>query len=198
MRNKQDVERIGGWRMFGPLIAICILVLVLALPGCSDKATDVNSSQDQINFFDLPFDDAIAKRSDNYDAVYWYWDWILENEGGIIDVPGGHGAFVFEVEAHSFPADTVFEIGVYVVEADGAPVIIYDFGPDGLEFSSPAKLILDADVVASLGQSSIAFYYLNGNNWVYQGTYHADATGKISIDVYHFSKYGTGKPPDGP
>ncbi|MEW6411326.1 MAG: hypothetical protein AB1483_02505 [Candidatus Zixiibacteriota bacterium] len=196
MRGKQSANRIGGWRLFAPLIAICVLVLVLALPGCSDKVAEVNSSEDQVNFFDLPFDEeALAKRSSLYEAVYWTWDRILVDEGGVIDVPGGQGAFSFEIEANSFPMDTVFEIRVCVVESDVAsPVILYEFCPDGLVFSKPARLVLDADVVASFGQQFVDFYYLLGNKWVYQGTYYADEEGVIAIDVHHFSKYGTGGP----
>ena len=45
MRGKQSANRIGGWRLFAPLIAICVLVLVLALPALELTLVDLATLQ---------------------------------------------------------------------------------------------------------------------------------------------------------
>ncbi len=194
MKSKQGGLRVArGW-LVTPLVTTLILAVVFGLPGCSDKPLNVEPTQDEIGFFDLPFDDeAIAKRSVSYEAVYKCFQELSAEEGGTIEVPGSNGAFSFVVAPNSFPADTVIEIEIYIIDDDEiSPTVIYEFKPDGLVFSEPAKLVVNTKVVAGLNSESVGFYYLMGNRWVYQGTFFStDGVDEIIIEVPHFSKWGT-------
>lgn len=192
MNGKQGNRGLVRWRLLTPLVMVFALAMVLGLPGCGDQPLDVNTSQEEVNFFDLPFD-PLEKKTTYLDYNVTFGTIEVE-EGGTLVVPGGHSTFTFKVEPYSFPEDAVFSVGVYIVSEDGdAPTIIYEFEPDGLEFTIPATLILDADYVAGLGSNSVDFYYLDGRRWVFQGKYFADANRKINIPVEHFSRWGTGR-----
>jgi hypothetical protein len=194
MKDKHGSRWTASWRAFAPLVAILALVLIFGLPGCSDKPLDVNTSQEDISFFDLPFDDdALAKRGlGDYEAVYRTEDYLTVEDGGSIAINGHDGAYTFVVEPYSFPEDTRFTVAIYVIEdTPTKTTIVYEFGPDGLEFTVPAHLILNADAVAAMGAESIDFYYLNGNKWAYQGTYFRNKDNQFVIPIEHFSKYGT-------
>ena len=194
MKNKKGSLGVArGW-LFTPLVTTLILAFVFGLPGCGDQPLNVEPSQDEIGFFDLPFDDeAIAKRTVSYEAIYMCFQELSPEEGGRIEVPGSKGAFAFEVAPHSFPEETVFEIKVYIVDTDDALTVIYEFEPDGLVFSEPAKLIINTEVITGFAAESLDYYYLNGNKWIYQGTFSATdgAADEIVIDVPHFSKWGS-------
>jgi hypothetical protein len=194
MKDKLGNRWIASWRPFAPLVVILALVVIFGLPGCSDKPLDVNTSQEDISFFDLPFDDnALAKgRPVSYDAVYRTEDYLTVEDGGLIEINSHDGAFTFVVEPYSFPEDTRFTVAVYIVEdTPEKTTIVYEFGPDGLVFTEPAHLILNADVVAAMGAQSTDFFYLSGNKWIYQGTYFRDKDNQFVIPIEHFSKYGT-------
>jgi len=183
-----------GWHLFAPLVAIFALVIVCGLSGCSDEPLDVNTSQEDVDFFDLPYDEeTLSKRGDTYLDVIVASEYLTVQDGGTIDVHGNNGDFSFVVTPNTFPENTLFDVRIYVVEDDDAKVsIIYEFGPDGLVFSEPAWLVLDADVVAGSDAEGIAFYYLDGKKWIYQGFYRPNKDGEIWVDIYHFSKYGSG------
>jgi len=196
MRDKDGNRWPTGWRLFAPLAAILALVVVFGLSGCSDEAVNVNTSQEEVDFFDLPFDEEVlTKRGESYVDVFVASRYLEASEGGTISVHGNDGDFKFVVAPYSFPTSTLFTVTVYIVEDEDAKVsIIYEFSPDGLVFSAPAWLVLDADVVTGVDSDAIDFYYLDGKRWKFQGTYHANQDGEIWVDIHHFSRYGSGGP----
>lgn len=192
MNGTQSNRGLIRWRLMTPLALVFALAVIIGLPGCSNQPLEVNSSQEEINFFDLPFD-PLDKKTDYLDYNVTFGTIDVEDGGTLVVPGGGHTSFAFKVEPYSFPENTVFSVGVYIVSEDGeAPTIIYEFEPDGLEFTVPATLILDAEYAAGLGNDYVNFYYLNRNKWVFQGKYYADDKGKINIPIEHFSRWGTG------
>lgn len=190
MRGMLSNRGLVRWRWLTPFLMIFALAAIVGLQGCSDESLDVNTSQEEVNFFDQPFD-PLDKKTDYVDYNVTFGT-IEVDEGGVLVVPGGHNTFAFEVAPNSIPENTVISVGVYIVNEDEVPTIIYEFEPDGLEFTVPATLILEADYVAGPEGKSVDFYYLNRNKWVFQGKYFADANGQIKIPVEHFSRWGTG------
>lgn len=191
MRDRPSKQRIALWRSFMPLVAILALAVAFGLPGCSDKSLDTNTSQEEISFFDLPYYDGdLAKKG--YVATYLTEDYLHADEGGVIEITAHGAVFSFVVAPNSFPEDTRFTLGIYIVEdSPEKTTVIYEFGPDGLVFSEPAHLILDANVVVPEGVETIDFFYLNKNRWMYQGTYDRNQNNQFDIDINHFSRYGT-------
>ncbi len=194
MKGKQGNRSGAHWRLFAPLVAVLALAFVLGLPGCSDQPLDVNSAQEDVNFFDLPFDEAIAKKGLDYVAVFGTEDYIAADEGGAIEINGHDAIWTFEVPPNSIPDDVRITVRIYIVEdTPEKTTVIYEFGPDGLEFSIPALLTLDADAVAGSNGETLDFYFLERNKWVYQGTFDRNRDDQFVIPIYHFSRYGTGR-----
>jgi len=194
MSNQQGNRWPTRWGAIAPLVVILTLVVILGLPGCSDEPLNVNTSQEDVDFFDLPFDEEVLSKGGlTYLDVGVASQYLEVDEGGTIEVHGNNGEFRFVVPPFSFTTNTLFTVAVYVIEDDDARVsIIYEFSPDGLVFSEPAWLVLDADVVAGVDGDSIDFYYLDGKRWKLQGTYRANKDGEIWVDINHFSRYGSG------
>ncbi|UCG60526.1 MAG: hypothetical protein JSV52_09330 [Candidatus Zixiibacteriota bacterium] len=194
MKGKHGNRYGAPWRLIAPLVAILSLAVIFGLPGCSDQPLDVNTSQEDVSFFDLPFDEAIAKKGLEYDAVFGTEDYIAAEDGGTIAI-NGHGAiWSFQVFPNSIPNDVRITVRIYIVEdTPEKTTVIYEFGPDGLEFSVPALLTLDADAVAGTNGQTIDFYYLNKNRWVYQGTFNRTGDDEFVIPIHHFSRYGSGR-----
>lgn len=185
-----------NWRvLLACLTLLGVGSLGLVLSGCSSNelvVTEVN--QDYVSFFDQPyFPDAVAKRTDFTSASYRYVTSRLEASlGGVMALNDNVDIEAFVVMPVSFPADTTFTVTITkLVTADGEEPIIYDFGPDGLQFSKPAVLRLNVAQLYGPDVSSISFYYLNEKNgmWVYLESYAADDGGYAYAPVDHFSNY---------
>ncbi len=191
MKDRLSKQRIALWRSLMPVVAILALAVAFGLPGCSEKPLDVNTSQEEISFFDLPFDDGVFAKK-GLVATYRTEDFITVAEGGTIEISAHGAVFSFVIAPNSFPEDTRFTLAIYILEdTPDKTTVVYEFGPDGLVFTEPALLVLDANVVVPEGSQTIDFYYLNKNRWVYQGTYDRNKDDQFVIGIDHFSRYGT-------
>ncbi|UCG60529.1 MAG: hypothetical protein JSV52_09345 [Candidatus Zixiibacteriota bacterium] len=169
----------------------------LIFAGCSDNGLVVNndSYEDQVSFFDLPYyPDAVARRTDLSDATFKkVVSRLLTDQGGVIALNDDEDAEVFVVVPGSFPEDTTFTIDVTkLVTTDGEMPAIYEFGPDGLQFSRPAVLRLDLEVLFGKNAKAVEWYFLNEqtNCWEYLMTCEADDARIACVPIYHFSAYG--------
>lgn len=192
MRARQSSLWVARWGFSAPLVAVLTLIVILGLPGCSDEPLDINTSQEDVNFFDLPFDEELlSKRGTVIKQVYVISQYVEADEGGTIEIRGNDGDFAFIVEPFSMPEDALITIKIYEVQDEDARVsFIYEFAPDGLVFSEPATLVLDADIVAD-GGDSITLYYLDGKRWVPMDNLKA-VNGTFLAKIPHFSRWGSG------
>lgn len=194
------------------LLIIAAMVLTACLIGCSDKALvtdDSDTLSDGTSFFDLPFDEsAFAKRTDVVvEDIIEVQEFLVVDEGGVIlfgDTSDLETAEAFIVQAESFSPDTLFSILVTkIITVDGEMPIIYDFGPDGLAFTKPALLRINAWEDFGKNTDAVDLYWLNEETslWEKVDTAEADPlTGNVVFELKHFSKYGTTTstgPPDG-
>jgi len=163
--------------------------------GCSDNGLilDNSSSDDYVSFFDLPYDaSALAKRSDiaiSESAVVQKR--IMAGEGGVIPLGPDENVEAFVVVANSIEEDTTITITVTkILTTDGEMPIVFDFGPDGLQFSRPAVLRLNLFELFGENTASMNFYWLNEetNEWELEATLDADSDGFAYGSVEHFSK----------
>lgn len=190
-------------RKYRPGLWICSILagcacLILILAGCSDDAAilDNNSySEDNVSFFDLPYyPDALAKRSDILVSESKYFESRLSaSSGGVIPLGDDADVESFVVLPASFLSDTTFAITVTrFMTDDGEMPIVYEFGPDGLQFSRPAVLRLNVAELFGRNVSEIELYLLNEDTNMFElvVTLAADAQGYVYGPVEHFSSYG--------
>lgn len=183
------------WRWMAPLLSAAFLLATFCFSGCSDNPADINSTDSETSFFDLPFDELeFAKGGKTYEAVYSAEALISAEDGGIISVGKNQQVFHFEVLPRTIPRDTVVSVTVYVVEdSENSTIIIFEFLPDGLTFATPATLTMDAGELANKAIDEIDWYYLQGNRWIYQNTIGVNTNDKFVIPVEHFSRWGADK-----
>lgn len=182
-------------------LAVCLMFLGVAslglvLSGCSDNGLVVTNDQsdDYVSFFDQPYyPDAVAKRSDVVDASFRYVESkLLAEQGGVIALNDNEDLEAFVVLPGSFPTDTTFTVSVTkLVTDDGETPVIYDFGPDGLQFSRPAVLRLNVGELFGKNVTTMTLYWLNEetNLWECQDTCQVDDQYYVYVSIEHFSTY---------
>ncbi|MEW6411324.1 MAG: hypothetical protein AB1483_02495 [Candidatus Zixiibacteriota bacterium] len=199
MSSKLIESRAAKWGLLVSFVAVFALMSGLYLPGCSQNPTtssDLNLSQDETNFFELPFDEsALAKKvtDPTVDVEIALGEGLVTVDGGgVIEVGTKH---LFTVAPMSVYTNTLISAEITRIEEDGIVTAIYEFGPHGTVFSLPAVLQIDAKTLFDKGTKSINFYYLNEqtNLWELQGQYPVDDNGYAHVPVYHFSKYGASR-----
>ena len=195
----------GGTMVF--FLAAMIFSAVVILTGCENTPLTTDSasidSGDQGSFFDLPFDeDALAKASNTnitIDTIAFYENFITVDEGGVVLLGETESSDAFVVQPESFLQDTAFVLEVTkIVDAEGEMAVIYDCGPDGLVFTKPAILLVNAWEDFGKKAESVNLYWLNEttNRWELMATSYVDAiSGQVAFELDHFSKWGMDSPP---
>ncbi|MEW6411325.1 MAG: hypothetical protein AB1483_02500 [Candidatus Zixiibacteriota bacterium] len=202
MASRIIESKASQWGLLVSFVAVFALLSGLYLTGCSQSpttSTDLTLSQDQEGFFELPYDETALEKeavNPNMEVEVLYGEGLVTTEdGGDIWVGTAGNIHEFLVSPMAIPSDTIIQIGVTKVEWHDEIVVLYDFGPDGLQFAIPAVLKVNAQKLFGANVSAINWFYLDErtNTWQYQGSYQVDALGEIEIPVYHFSKYGASR-----
>ncbi len=147
------------------------------------------------SFFETAYDqDALSKRADIAQLEIDFRSQRLQTVlGGMIPLQADASVEAFVVLPGSFLSDTTFTVEITrFVASDGNPIVLYNFGPDGLQFSRPAVVRINVAALLGKNVTSMDFYWLNPGTgyWELQDTYKADAQGYIYAGVSHFSSYG--------
>lgn len=113
---------------------------------------------------------------------------LIGDDGGLLSLELGDKTATFLV-----PAGALDENALIVMKAVQAPTpmgeaTVFDFGPDGLEFSNPATLSLET---ARAEGSVLRLYWWNDSvgRWELQESC-VVSNGGVHFSVHHFSKYG--------
>jgi len=105
-------------------------------------------------------------------------------EGGTLQTASG--AAKLEVPAGALAADTTLTVAVVAKTADTASEI-YDFGPDGQQFSTPVTLTIAYDRNPGEGNKAV-LAWKDGDKWTELAGSVANA-GKVTAPVTHFSHF---------
>jgi hypothetical protein len=202
MRDKLIQSRAAKWGLFISFVAVFALISGLYLPGCSNNpatSSETTASQDQTNFFDLPFDEAaFAKILEDPNVnveVLSAEELCTVEDGGTISVGTAGNFYEFLLLPYTLETDVIVTMEIIKVETkpSGQVRVIYDFSPDGLVFPVPAILWVDVAKVLGKRATCADLYYLNEQTgqWEFQGRYCVDpVTEKVGFPIEHFSKYG--------
>ena len=107
------------------------------------------------------------------------------SKGGVVAAPGDKGKLT--IPANALGADTTITLALSPAASDTVTEI-FDFGPSGTTFSTPATLEIAADASKLATGKSFALAVQEGTTWkpIAGSTY---ANGKVSGPVAHFSKF---------
>ena len=201
----KDMLALVASRRWGILISLMAVTSVigamLVLSGCSSDWLVSDSSEsldDGSSFFDQPYDaDAVAKRRDITDVEYSSAQQFMRtSEGGVLPLDEDPAVAAFVVLRDSFVRDTLISVQVTrLVTTDGETPVICEFQPDGLQFSRPAVVRINAHEVFGKSTRTVSFYGLNEmtHEWELLQTRNVDSlTSVVCFDVAHFSSYGAG------
>lgn len=109
---------------------------------------------------------------------------IAAAEGGAITTPAGEAAI--DIPANALGGDTTITIDVLPAVEDTASAI-YDFGPDGTKFATPARIALEFTGAVPEGKRAILAWQ-DGTNWI-EVPGSSLSNGKVSGDVDHFTHF---------
>lgn len=193
-----------GW--IACLLTLTVLGGALLLFGCGDSAlqsTEASLDEESTYFFDQPFyADELAKRV-TIDTTYEVVQLLTALEGGVIMLDGTQDLATAEalvVQELSIPTDTIFQIEITKIITDDGSPIIYDCHPDGLVFSQPAILRINAWADFGKKTEEVYLYRLNETThmWELQMIAPVGADGMTYFPIPHFSRWGADDPPRGP
>ncbi|UCE25094.1 MAG: hypothetical protein JSU74_03325 [Candidatus Zixiibacteriota bacterium] len=194
MKHRFHRWSINRWAIMASLITAGGFILGLILAGCSDNGLvfEVTDSEERVSFFDQPYyDDALAKRTDILEAeVTFHQARLRTSEGGVLTLGEDENIEAFVVLPNSFVDDTTFTVEVTkIVTEDGEALIVFEFGPDGLQFFRPAVLRLDLGVLFGRNVTSVEFAWLDEEThmWGDPVTYDADSNQIACVSIGHFS-----------
>lgn len=201
MFNRLILSRATKWGLLASMLAVFALFSGIFLPGCSNNpnsATDMSTFQDEVSFFDLPFDDemlakAIADPSIDVQVISGE-NLVTVEDGGIIYVGATGNLHEFIVPAGAVPYDVNITLEIVKLErrSNGYVSVIYDFGPDGLVFAEPAILRMDVTKVLGRKATEAHLYYLNEETgqWEEKGVFPAGPDNYVNMTIDHFSRWG--------
>lgn len=201
MRRKQgSLTRAGRW-FVGATFLVAFAASVLLLSGCGDSPISPVIGDDSVgalqhveqNHGALLAQDsngASPKLLGNLlrNVFYALESLLIGNDGGLLSLELGDKTATFSV-----PAGALDENALIVMKAVQAPTpmgeaTVFDFGPDGLAFSSPATLSLETTRAEG---SVLRLYWWNDSvgRWELQESC-VVSHGSVHFSVHHFSKYG--------
>ncbi|UCD62843.1 MAG: hypothetical protein JSW34_08740 [Candidatus Zixiibacteriota bacterium] len=190
------------WSILITLSALVVFVgAVLVLSGCSNDGmlSDVpDSTGDDPSFFDQPYDPgALAKRSDisdiQFDSAQAY---VRADEGGMLVLGDDANVAALVFLPGSVSQDTLISVEITsLATTAGETPVIWDFKPDGLQFSRPTIVRLNAAELFGTSTSSVTLYWLNEatHEWEPEQVSEVDSEGVVCLELKHFSSYAAGE-----
>ena len=106
--------------------------------------------------------------------------------GGTVEAAGGEASLA--IPAGALPADTTITVASLPSEA-GTEAPVFDFGPDGLQFTTPVTLSIAFDGLVPEGKkAALAWFDEAAGTWTaIEGS--TTAGGKVQGPVSHFTKF---------
>ncbi len=168
--------------------SFAVLAAILIIAGCSQNLSlEPNSPQTLSLNKDLALS---GSSSDPLSSTVSAEKDISADLGGTIVIDRDGYRHEFTVQALSISGDTHFTVVSSKDRIGLKEAVVFEFGPDGLVFSTPADLIFEIAELNAKASSAKLYYYDPGTGkWVYQGSSLIDGSGKAVFPISHFSKY---------
>lgn len=178
------MRALRGLSLFGGLAVVLTLFFAM---GCSNNAPVQPDNFDSLAIGNLSgkiIPNQPSPSIETYDSEY-----IDSDSGGEIVIKRGDYVHNFVVGAGALPQDTLITVRTVNEEVIGMQMIVFEFGPDGLEFKKSALVQFDmAELSAEVAKANLYYYDPKKGDWVFQIS--VDVKGGIAeFPIDHFSKY---------
>ncbi len=194
MTTKGNLTKRAGFVGAYCSIIILIIVSVLAITGCDKSPLQPELSAE------LPTPELAHKSTsfENNIKCFESSGLVTAADGGIVRLGWGGRKNSLRVKPGAVEKDVVIEITSCVPKGNRKnkySAIELDFGPSGLTFSKPAKLVLNAGFLNALrspihkGVVKLYYYDPDTDEWLFQQEAKV-RNGKIIFKISHFSKFG--------
>lgn len=183
-------------RLTGMFVSTSLLLILalFAVVGCDKNPIQSQLQDDTVSL-------SAAKQAtdqENGFSCYESSGLITVAYGGEIQLGWGGPKNALQFAPGSVPNDVVIDITTCIVKdnpQNDYSVIELDFEPDGLFFSPPAQIVINAGSLNALRAPNhkgvVRLYYFNPdtNEWLLQQEVEIKK-GKVTFEIDHFSKFG--------
>jgi len=166
-------------------------IIGAALLGCGQTPVGPTAPEDPpVTPFDIRQGYVASDLVSVDSSVVWTQGWVTVARGGVVPLgmPGKYHDLI--VAPGSVTQDVLIQVKTTTYYYPGQKVVTFDFGPDGLVFSSPAKMKVDASIFGPGKVSSVTLFYFDPlrSEWVIQQVAKV-VKSSVTFDIRHFSKY---------
>jgi len=173
-----------GLSLFGGLAVVLTLFFVI---GCSNYTPLQPDDPNPVELGRL--DQKLTLGEEGKPLEVFNSKLIKKDDGGTIEIERDIYFHEFIIEPKAIEENTLITIRSINEEILGNTMILFDFGPDGLEFSESAILRFDMNELREDAYTARLYYYHpEEEDWVYQ--YSVEVQDDIAeFEIDHFSKY---------
>jgi hypothetical protein len=169
--------------LFGGLAVVLTLLLVLACSNNTPVQTVLPESQEF--FRPPPGSPDPSSVIETYDAAL-----INKTTGGIIEIERAEYVHEFEVLPGALRQSTVITVRTINQQVLEKEMIVFEFVPDGLEFSESSKIRFDMTELNGSANTGYLYYQDPvSKRWILQSFANVGVSGIVEFDIDHFSKY---------
>lgn len=172
--------------LFGGLAVVLTLFFVI---GCSNNTPVQPTDPDPVELGAIAFGERGAQLPEASSIEEYDSSYIEKSAGGTVEIERGDYNHEFVVEPNAIDQSTTITVRSVNEVILGKDMILFEFGPDGLEFSKSATLSFDMNELDGDASKAKLYYYDPvKKKWNYQVTVDVvDDIAEFAID--HFSKY---------
>jgi hypothetical protein len=163
--------------------AAIVGMLLVAANSCSHNSVDPGENEDDTNdFWDRSRDEYEPddpSLTPGPESTFYGIGWV-DDDGGCVGI--GDGRFALVVPGGAVDNEVKIRAEVIELKSDGETIILFDLGPDKLDFDRPVYLVFDITILGS-NATGIDLYRLNpdSGSWEYQRTAFAEP-GNVVLD----------------
>ena len=169
--------------------SVLLLLGMLVVSGCGGDGdtdpmnSDVGSADTGVSDLDSSFPTVDANDDENVGESYRVAMTVAE--GGVIG-SDSNGA-TLEIPRRALESDVEITLDVLTATAETASSI-YEFGPDGTFFQTPARLSIEVTAEVPEGMRAVIAYRQGDEDWTPIASTNTD-DGRVEADVRHFTRF---------
>lgn len=173
---------------------VLLILALFAITGCDNNPIQ---SELQADITTLSAAGKVAGQDSDFDC-YEASGLITVSDGGIIQLGWGSPRNSLRFDPGSVTEDAVIDVTTCIVKGNpqnNFSVIELEFSPDGLFFSPPAQIVINAGSLNALrapkydGVVRLYYYDPETDEWLLQQEA-IIKKGKVTFEIDHFSKFG--------
>ncbi|UCC79900.1 MAG: hypothetical protein JSW64_00675 [Candidatus Zixiibacteriota bacterium] len=180
------MKALKGLSLFGGLAVVLTLFFVI---GCSNYTPVQSTDPDPVELGGIAFGERSLQLSEASTLEEFDSGYIEKSTGGTIEIERGDYVHEFVVEPYAIEQSTTITVRSVNEVILGKDMVLFEFGPDGLDFEVAAKLAFEiAEINGDATSANLYYYDPVEKKWIYQDSVSV-VEGIAEFEINHFSKY---------